>query len=127
MQLLDTDIVVDLLRCHQPALDWLESLGDEALLVPGFVVMEVLQGCRNKAELRAAREALEDYEVVWPSELACRRALSVFAECYLKDGLGIIDALIGQVAVEFGIRLATFNQKHYASVPDLQTIQPYAR
>jgi len=50
MILLDTDIMIDLLRNYPPAVVWLRSLGDEEIALPGFVVMELIQGCRNKAE-----------------------------------------------------------------------------
>jgi hypothetical protein len=50
MALLDTDIMVDVMRQYPPALVWLKSLGEEEVILPGFVVMELIQGCRNKAE-----------------------------------------------------------------------------
>ena len=51
MILLDSDIMIDLLRQFLPAIDWLDSLPDEEeLILSGFVVMELIQGCRNKTE-----------------------------------------------------------------------------
>jgi len=127
MLLVDTDVMIDLLRCHQPALDWLSRSGDDFLLVPGFVAMELIQGCRNKTEQRGVRDALEAYGIVWPSEVCCKRALATFAQQYLKNGLGIIDTLVGETAVEIGVPLATFNTKHYAAIPGIKILQPYAR
>ena len=49
----------------------------------------------------------------------------VFASAHLSHSLGILDALIGQTAVAVHLPLYTFNQKHYAAVPRLQTVQPY--
>jgi predicted nucleic acid-binding protein len=49
--LLDTDVMVDLLRQHAPAVAWLNALEDEEILLPGFVVMELIQGCRTQADL----------------------------------------------------------------------------
>ena len=54
-------------------------------------------------------------------------ALPVFGAFRLSHGLGIIDVLIGQLAVEHGVPLCTFNQKHYAMIPGLITMQPYAK
>ena len=42
MVLLDSDVMIDLLRDHPMAVAWLDSLDDEILL-PGFVVMELLR------------------------------------------------------------------------------------
>jgi hypothetical protein len=37
MILLDTDIMIDVLRKYPPAMAWLASLGSTALMLPGFV------------------------------------------------------------------------------------------
>lgn len=127
MLVVDTDVMVDLLRGYQPALDWLQNLGDEPLLIPGFVVMELIEGCKNTREVRAVRKSLADYGIVWPSDSTCNAALSVFTSHRPKHGLGIIDSLIGQIAIDLGLPLATFNKKHYECIPGLQTLQPYTR
>ena len=50
MILVDTDIMVDIMRQHSPAVAWLDSLGTEVVGIPGLVAMELLQGCRNREE-----------------------------------------------------------------------------
>lgn len=127
MILVDTDVMIDLLREYPPAVSWLDSLGEEVIVLPGFVVMELIQGCRNRAEQRRLEEGMEAYGVAWASPETCDEALSVFAQCHLSHGLGIIDALIGQMAVAWNIPLYTFNQKHYEAVPKLKTAQPYKK
>jgi hypothetical protein len=39
----------------------------------------------------------------------------------------MIEALVGQMAVALGLPLHTFNQKHYAAIPGVTTVQPYAK
>jgi predicted nucleic acid-binding protein len=124
---LDTDVFIDVLRRYQPALDWLGNLGEEELVIPGFVVMELIQGCRNRREQQRIERALQPYSVDWPSSETCNDALTVFARYYLSHGVGIIDALIGQMAVTLGAPLCTFNQRHYGAIPNLETIQPYEK
>jgi len=41
MILLDTDVIVDLLRQYPPVVAWLDSLGEERITLSGFVVMEL--------------------------------------------------------------------------------------
>lgn len=49
MILLDTDVAIDLLRGYAPAKEWFDALDeDEALSLPGFVMMELIQGCDDK-------------------------------------------------------------------------------
>ncbi len=125
MKILDSDIMIDLLRQYPPAVAWLNSLGDEELRLPGFVVMELLQGCYNKAEQEQLEKVLTAFEIVWPSPQICDDALTVFAQYHLSHNLGLLDALIGQTAVALNLPLHTFNRKHYTVIPNLVIKEPY--
>jgi len=127
MFLLDTDIMIDILRDYPPAISWLENTDETEISLPGFVVMELIQGCNNKAEKETLEEKISDYEIVWPSQAACFEALNIFSSYYLSHKIGIIDALIGQTAIDMGVPLYTFNEKHYNFIPNLNSIQPYKR
>ncbi len=127
MIILDSDIIIDFLRQHPPAVNWLNSLGDEEIALPGYVVMELIQGCSNKVELRGLKRFIADFEVIWPSTEICNEALDVFSQYKLSHNLGLLDTLIGQIAVALGLPLHTFNRKHYTVIPKLVTIQPYQR
>jgi hypothetical protein len=128
MILLDSDVLIDLLRKHPPALEWFDALQeDEELLVPGYVVMELIQGCRNKAEQDRVQRNLADYEVVWPSPADCDQALKAFIAYRLSHNAGLLDMLIGQTSVVTGLPLHTFNEKHYQFIPGIQTRQPYSK
>lgn len=127
MILLDTDVMVDILRRYSPALSWLDSLGAEKIILSGFTAMELIQGTRNREQQEKIEKILKNYSVVWPSPEVCNQALSIFASYYLSHGLGILDALIGQTAVTLDMPLHTFNQKHYKPIPNLKTVQPYEK
>lgn len=127
MIICDTDIMVDVLRGHPGAISWLDASSLETICLPGLVVMELLQGCRNRAEQNLVNKTLKSYQILWPSREACNLALKHFASHHLSHGIGIIDALIAEIAVGAGAPLFTFNQKHYLPHPKLKTIQPYLR
>ncbi|WP_423224844.1 type II toxin-antitoxin system VapC family toxin [Candidatus Amarolinea aalborgensis] len=128
MILLDSDVLIDLLRKHPPAAAWFGTLPeDEEVAVSGYVVMELIQGCRNKVEQDRVQRALASYGVVWLSEADCDAALGVFAAFRLSHNAGLLDVLIGQTAIALGEPLHTFNQKHYRFIPGIQTVQPYAK
>lgn len=128
MMLLDSDVLIDLLRKYPPAAAWFNALhGDEELMVSGYVVMELIQGCRNKAEQESVQRELGTYGVVWPSSADCDKALEVFAMYRLSHNAGLLDVLIGQTAVSLSMPLYTFNQKHYSFISGLQTVQPYIK
>jgi len=127
MIILDSDIVIDFLRQHPPAIEWLDSLGDEEIALPGYVVMELIQGSTNKIALQKLRKFIENFEIIWPSQKVCDEALEIFSEYNLSHNLGLLDTLIGQTAVALGLSLHTFNRKHYEIIPELVTVQPYQR
>lgn len=127
MVLLDTDVMVDVLRKYAPALTWLASLGSNTIGIPGLVGMELLQGCRNRREQRQVERILRPYVLYWPDRADCARAFDDFAAYHLSHGLGILDALITETAVGLGVELATFNEKHYSVVNELRALKPYQR
>ncbi|HTU89072.1 MAG TPA: type II toxin-antitoxin system VapC family toxin [Gemmataceae bacterium] len=126
MELVDTDVLIDVQRGHPPALAWFAGLTDLPA-VPGFAVMELIQDARNGREIQQARKLVAPLRVVWPTEADCGQALSHFTAYHLSHGLGLLDALIAACAVGLSATLFTFNDKHYRMVPGLTTTRPYTR
>jgi len=73
------------------------------------------------------RKAIEGYAVLWPSEDTCNQATELLAKLHLISGVGIIDALIGQLALDLGLPLHTCNRKHYENVSGLEVVEPYQK
>jgi len=126
MDLLDTDVLIDIQRRHPPALAWFTSLA-ELPSVPGMVVMELIQDARNSREVRQTLQLVAPLAVIWATENDCNRALADFAAFHLSHDLGMLDALIAACAVGRSATLRTFNAKHYQVVPGLVFSEPYAR
>ena len=124
--LVDSDVLIDVLRGHEPAIDWFAGLSDVPK-VPGFVVMELVQSAPDKARLRQAKRLVDPLDRVWPSTLDCERALADFERFHLSHGIGLLDALIGSIAIGLGDVLCTFNAKHYRVLAGLEILKPYAR
>jgi hypothetical protein len=125
MILLDTDIMVDVLRGYEPAKEWLKSA--QEIGVPGLVAMELIQGCQNTKEQRQLEKSLSEYQLFWPDVDDCNRALTSFASHHLSDNIGLLDALIAETAIGVDAELATFNVKHYRALKGLRSVQPYAK
>lgn len=126
MDLVDTDVLIDVQRKHASALAWFAGLSSLPA-VPGLVVMELIQDARNGSEVRQALKLVAPLRVVWPSEVDCARALSDFTAFHLPHGLGLLDALIAACAVGLSATLFTFNDKHYRVVQGLVMTRPYTR
>ena len=127
MILLDTDVMIDVLRKHPPAVAWLQASLTEELSLPGLVVMELLQGCRTIDEQQRVEALLHPYILYWPTQTDCARALADFTAYHLSHNLGLLDSLIAETAIGLGMTLATFNEKHYSALSALKTAQPYSR
>lgn len=126
MFLLDTDVLIDIQRHHPPAVAWFKAL-PTLPIIPGLVVMELVQDANNNQQLRQALRLVAPFSIVWPTELDCQRALADFTAYHLSHRLGLIDALIGACAIGLSAHLCTFNEKHYRVIAGLVTVQPYHR
>src|SRR5579872_2772345 len=116
MILLDTDIMIDINREYEPTLNWFATLAEPPAL-PGFVVLELINGCRDRKEMKKVERLVESFQVCWPTERDCNRAIKTFSQCYLAHGTGPTDILIGQTAVGLKATLYTFNLKHFNRIP----------
>ena len=126
MQLLDTDVLIDLLRGLPQARAWLGAL-PHAPAVPGLVVLELLQGCRNLQETRRIEQLATMFQIFWPTPADCDRALTSFPHLHLTAGIGLLDVLIGECAAGLDAYLCTFNARHFQAISNLRISQPYAR
>jgi tRNA(fMet)-specific endonuclease VapC len=66
MILLDTDVMVDILRGFEKAVRWLEAIEEQETGLPGLVAMELIQGCKNAKDQRLLEEAFAAYQLYWP-------------------------------------------------------------
>ncbi len=127
MILVDTDVLIDLLRGYPRAVLWFESLGDTPVLLCGLSALELLEGCRNRAETDRLLKLLARYRIVWPGPRDFDRVLADFAVARVDRRIGILDVLIGETAVGLGLPLHTFNVRHFRAIPGLHLVEPYAR
>jgi predicted nucleic acid-binding protein len=126
MFLLDTSVMVALLRGSDQATEWLDGLGDEQIGLPGFVVLELLQGCRSKAEVRRLHTQLvKEFDVLWPNREDLRRAVDHYVQLMPESGVEIMDFLIGELAVGLDVPIYTLNIKHLQKIPGIRVHLPY--
>jgi predicted nucleic acid-binding protein len=127
MVLVDTDELVDCLRGTPPAKAWLEHASTEVLGIPGVVAMELLIGCRNRAEIEKLQKFLSTFSIVWPDAAEFAQAYELLAEHRLTSGLGIPDCLVAAMSLTRKARLYTFNLKHFQVISGIDVQEPYSR
>lgn len=124
--ILDSDVVIDLLRGHPAANQWLNGLQPQPL-VCGIAALEVVSGARDLVDQRKIQRFLSLFPIAWPTETDMNRALNEFLPLRLAHGVGVYDCLLAATAVGLGVPVATFNTKHYRALPGVSTVQPYQR
>ncbi|MCX6381842.1 MAG: PIN domain-containing protein [Armatimonadetes bacterium] len=124
--LLDTDVMIDLIRQRPPALNWLRSLPDFPV-VSCFTALELLGGSKDKHEYRVSERLLMNFPILYPMREDLERGITDYTPFCLSHGVGFLDILIASVAVGHDFTLATFNAKHFGNLPNLRTVQPYTR
>lgn len=78
---LDTSIVIDLLRSHLPATEWLAQLGRQRLAITPVVWMETIQGATDKARRARALRFLRQFHIEHPTADDNRWAMRQRSRC----------------------------------------------
>jgi predicted nucleic acid-binding protein len=122
--MVDSDVMIRFLRGFSDAQAWfLHHHAD--IVLPGYVAIELINGCHNKREMALLQNLLESLKIVWLKPAQAVIALEVFESVHLKNKIGILDVLIGQTAVQESLTLYTFNHKHYKVIPNITVAKPY--
>ena len=127
MVLVDTDVLIWYMRGDRKAKRVIDKAG--AFYISSVNYMELLQGIRNKEELRSLRHFLTQrgVEIVHVNEEISQKALNYMEEYSLSHNLRMADAMIAATALVSGVTLLTANTKHYVPIKGIQIRQfrPY--
>jgi predicted nucleic acid-binding protein len=119
--LLDTDIIVNVGRGDTGAVTMVSSLLKSGTIhISAVTEMELVVGCRNKAELRSLLKLLERFTVVHLTPEISTSAVTLLKTYRLSHGLLIADALIAATALVMGRVLVSGNTKHFSMIKNLQ-------
>lgn len=122
--LVDTDILIDFLRGHEAARDFVEQLPDR-VFISAITVAELHVGVRNGKERTALNEFLGTLETLpLDAETAAEGGL-LRRDYGPSHGVGLNDALIAATALRHTLELCTLNQKHYPMMQDVRV--PYQK
>ena len=113
----DTDVMIWAFRGSGKALDAIDAASTRS--ISAVTYMELLQGVRNKAEMRSMKRFLSTlgFATLPVTAEITTRAIAIMEETALKSDLGVCNALIFATALESGDRLLSGNVKHFKEVP----------
>jgi predicted nucleic acid-binding protein len=119
MPLLDTSVLIPILRKNETALAWLESVATE----PKMSVISLTELYLGARRQREEKDLVELERRVPP--LPVNRDVAVRAGVFIRHygashSVEMQDALIAATAEHHGLRLATLNVKHFPMFPKLK-------
>ena len=121
--LLDTAVVVDVLRKYTPALDWLKDQPEPG--ITSVVWMEIIEGAWNRPAQEEAAKVLRDFELVPLVQQDFDWAVQQMLKYQLSHQIGMADALIAAVSYRLDLPLYTPNLKHYSPMLGNRATKPY--
>jgi predicted nucleic acid-binding protein len=124
---LDTDVLIEILRGDSRAGEWLASVESLVLGIPVIIWMEILVGARDKQEQRGFIQQLAGYTILHLKAGDSDRARQWFEQFHLSHGVGILDCLIAAIPLRLAKPFYTFNLKHFHVIPRLEAKAPYER
>lgn len=125
MYLIDSDILIDYLRLHTPAVSFLDALKKGQRSISLLSQFELLKGCSSKIQEVRINRFLKNFIILPVNEKISRLALEIFRTKRWAFGIGIVDSFIAGTAAHHKINLASRNKKHYSHIASLKVEVPY--
>jgi predicted nucleic acid-binding protein len=122
--LVDTTVIVHLLRRYAPALTWYGSQSQELSIV--FTTwLEILEGAPNKAEQTRYTTLLDQFQMVFLTESDQRWAMERLKRFHFSHRIGKEDCQIAAAAHRLQVPLYTHNLKDMKPLIGSLATKPY--
>ncbi len=120
--ILDTDVLIWYFRGNQKAREIISGVPYRDRQVSSLCIMELVQGCRDRQELRAVKEFIRENiaTVIHPDERLSEKAIALLEGHASADGLRTSDALVAATALRADDTLVTANHKHFKKIAGLE-------
>ncbi len=122
---IDSNIIVDVIRKYSPAIDWLQEQNQAIYGITPIVWMEVIEGGPNKIKRLRAAKVMAEFEMLYLTEADLEWAMEAQMQNELSHGVGMMDCLIASVSSRLQIPLYTHNLKHFTPLLGELGQKPY--
>ena len=121
MVLFDTDVLVWYFRGNDRASALLSQTPHHERAASALCLMELIQGCRDKKELKTLRTFFRENisDMLHPNDKISEKAIDLLEHHALSEGLRTVDALIAASALINDAPLVTANWKHFKGITGL--------
>lgn len=123
--LFDTDVLIWYFRGLEAAAAVIAETPYEQRFVSSVCIMELIQGCRNKKEVKQVMAFLKAtfFHIVHCDKTISESAIGFLRAYALSHGLRTIDAIIAATAVTSEAALATGNYRHFEMIDNVRLVK----
>ena len=122
--IVDTTVVVHLLRRYKPALAWFNNA--QIYGVTFATWMEVMEGTTSKANQAQAKDILAQFELLYLTSTDQQWAMEQQERFQFSHHIGMNDCQIASVAHRLQLPLYTHNMKDMTPMIGKLAVKPYA-
>ncbi|EDP72988.1 type II toxin-antitoxin system VapC family toxin [Hydrogenivirga sp. 128-5-R1-1] len=120
MIILDTNIIIELLKGNTETKELLKNINEENFAISIITSMELYYGAINKRELNKIKKFLKSFNLLVINEEISKIALDLIEKYSKSHGLEIPDALIAATSIYYDVPLLTYNKKDFKYIETLQ-------
>ena len=117
--LVDTSLLIDHLRGKPQILDFLLQNRPSVSIV---TLAELIQGTKNKNQMRAVEDLLTDLPLIQINQSISLKAITLMKKYFHSNHFEYLDALIAGTAIEENLSLITANIKHFQMLKELKLL-----
>jgi predicted nucleic acid-binding protein len=122
--LFDTDVLIWYFRGLDAAAKLISKTPYEQRFVSSVCIMELIQGCRNKKELKDIMAFIRDNcRIIHCDKDVSEKAISLIQIYALSHGLRTVDAIIAATVLVNKAYLATANYRHFDMIEPIRLIR----
>ncbi len=119
---LDTNILIEILKGNKTIIDKLELLSVD-FYISSITVMELYYGALNKAELFQLKKFISLFKVIEINENISSISTELIFQYAKSHNLAIPDSLIASTAISIDSKLLTLNLKDFKYIDGLMLVK----
>ena len=123
MLLLDTNILIEILKNNHETIASLEVYDKETLYISSISAMELYYGALNKKELEKLKQFITLFNIIHLSEDISIKSLELISSYAKSHSLDIPDSLIASSAIINDFKLFTYNLKDFKFIEELKIVK----
>ena len=121
--LVDTDVLIDVSRNNEAAIEFIDKL-DDAWSISLITALELLVGARDIREVKKIDQLIDAYTAIPLTAEVGNSSYDLLKQFAKSHGLRVFDSLIAATALANNLILVNRNRKHFHMISALELLVP---